>query len=222
MFNKAREWGWTKLANPCAGIRGAKELGRDIYIEDEALDLISKCADKPTRNAIKLAYLIGQRPADVLSITSQHIAGDELIVRPGKNQRSTRTKIRFQLRAEDKSWNSLGQFLEALRPNDQPADRPYALLRDRKGQQLTYAQLHGGFNDAKELALMCLNEERDSALAAHISEIQFRDVRAKAATDKAIRTGDMRSAQKQLGHASALMTEHYVRARLGDVVEPTK
>ena len=40
---------------------------------------------------------------------------------------------------------------------------------------------------------------------------QFRDLRAKAATDKA-EAQDMRQAQRQLGHASVVMTEAYVRA----------
>ncbi|WP_308340649.1 tyrosine-type recombinase/integrase [Pandoraea commovens] len=51
---------------------------------------------------------------------------------------------------------------------------------------------------------------------------QCRDLRAKAGTDKAQSTGDIRKAQKQLGHRSLVMTEHYVRDRLDDKVEPTK
>ncbi|OXS92895.1 hypothetical protein B7H01_16215 [Pandoraea apista] len=35
-------------------------------------------------------------------------------------------------------------------------------------------------------------------------------------------TGDIRQAQKQLGHTSVTMTEHYVRNRRGDKVKPTK
>ena len=50
---------------------------------------------------------------------------------------------------------------------------------------------------------------------------QFRDLRAKAATDKAD-AQDMRQAQRQLGHASVVMTEAYVRARRGDKVTPTR
>ncbi len=51
---------------------------------------------------------------------------------------------------------------------------------------------------------------------------QFRDLRAKAGTDKAESSGDIRAAQLQLGHTSVVMTEHYVRERKGDKVEPTK
>ena len=51
---------------------------------------------------------------------------------------------------------------------------------------------------------------------------QFRDLRAKAGTDKTESTGDIRAAQRQLGHRSLNMTEHYVRERKGDNVEPTR
>ncbi|GAP65903.1 phage-related integrase [Mizugakiibacter sediminis] len=44
--------------------------------------------------------------------------------------------------------------------------------------------------------------------AAGLAGIRFRDLRAKAATDKADASGDIRQAQRQLGHASVVMTEH--------------
>ena len=34
IFNKAREWGYTAAPNPCAGVKGFTERGRDAYIED--------------------------------------------------------------------------------------------------------------------------------------------------------------------------------------------
>jgi integrase len=45
---------------------------------------------------------------------------------------------------------------------------------------------------------------------------QLRDIRAKVATD----TDELGLAQKMLGHASRNMTEHYVRKRRGELVEP--
>ncbi|WP_321911493.1 site-specific integrase [Burkholderia cepacia] len=51
-------------------------------------------------------------------------------------------------------------------------------------------------------------------------KFQFRDLRAKAGTDKES-SGDLREAQALLGHGSVAMTEHYVRKR-GRKVTPTK
>jgi len=51
---------------------------------------------------------------------------------------------------------------------------------------------------------------------------QLRDLRAKAATDKADSAGDIREAQNQLGHTSVVMTEQYTRNRRGAKVTPTR
>lgn len=54
-----------------------------------------------------------------------------------------------------------------------------------------------------------------------MSGLQFRDLRAKAATDKEEVTGSIREVQRQLGHATVRMTEHYARNLVGAMVEPT-
>jgi site-specific recombinase XerC len=51
--------------------------------------------------------------------------------------------------------------------------------------------------------------------------IQYRDLRAKAGTDKAATHGNT-AAQRQLGHAHAATTEIYIRDRLADEVTPTR
>ncbi|MGE8281602.1 MAG: tyrosine-type recombinase/integrase [Stenotrophomonas sp.] len=58
--------------------------------------------------------------------------------------------------------------------------------------------------------------------AAKIEGIPIRDLRAKAATDKAESAGDIRQAQRQLGHTTVSMTEHYARRRKSGKVTPTK
>lgn len=68
IFNKAREWGYTAAPNPCAGVKGFTERGRDAYIEDVTYKAVWDAADWPTRDAMDLAYLTGQRPADVLKM----------------------------------------------------------------------------------------------------------------------------------------------------------
>lgn len=48
--------------------------------------------------------------------------------------------------------------------------------------------------------------------------LQFRDLRAKAATD----TGDLAHSQALLGHTKRDMTEHYVKRRVGERVRPLR
>ena len=49
-------------------------------------------------------------------------------------------------------------------------------------------------------------------------DFQFRDIRAKAATD----TGDLAHSQMLLGHKTRDMTEHYVKSRVGARVRPLR
>lgn len=49
-------------------------------------------------------------------------------------------------------------------------------------------------------------------------DFQFRDIRGKAATD----TGNLAHSQKLLGHKNRDMTEHYVKARMGERVKPLR
>ena len=44
MWNRAREWGFTQLANPCVGVRKFKEEGRDIYVSDADLKAVWNAA----------------------------------------------------------------------------------------------------------------------------------------------------------------------------------
>lgn len=74
---------------------------------------------------------------------------------------------------------------------------------DDEGQPLSYFALRSRFDKARELAGV---------------RFQFRDLRAKAATD----TGDLAHSQKLLAHKNREMTEHYVRSRLGERVKPLR
>ena len=91
-----------------------------------------------------------------------------------------------------------------------------ALICNERGAKLGIAALRDRFDKARTHAA-----KSHPTLADAISAFQFRDLRAKAGTDKAD-SGGMREAQLQLGHNSMQMTEHYVRGRRGEKVSPTK
>ena len=96
-----------------------------------------------------------------------------------------------------------------------------ALIRNEAGQPLSYSALDNRFEDARKRAAKALGDADGGVAAAAIRAFQFRDLRAKAGTDKADAT-DMREAQHQLGHKSVKTTEIYLRARAGEKVTPTK
>jgi len=73
-------------------------------------------------------------------------------------------------------------------------------------------------DDGKPLGAFGLRSRFDKARVLAGVDFQFRDIRAKAATD----TGDLAHSQKLLGHRNREMTEHYVRARIGERVQPLR
>jgi integrase len=72
--------------------------------------------------------------------------------------------------------------------------------------------------DGKPLGTFAMRSRFDKARREAGVSFQFRDIRAKAATD----TGDLAHSQKLLGHRNRDMTEHYVRQRVGERVAPLR
>lgn len=197
IWNWCRDQGYTALANPCAGIKGNREAGRSVYVEDDAYRAVWEAADVPLRDALDLAYLTGQRPADVRRMDERDIREGFLHLRQGKTGMPLRLAVEGELAAV---LARIAARKAAL------VVRSTRLLVSLDGQPLTEDELRGAF---------------DRARAASGQTFQFRDLRAKAGTDKAD-SADVHAAQQQLGHTTIGMTMRYVRARRGDKVTPTK
>lgn len=207
IWNMARAWGLTDKPNPCAGIKGFSEPGRDIYIEDAVLEAVWQAAGIALRDALDLAYLTGQRPADTLSMRITDIRDGALVVQQNK----TGKKLRIEIVGE------LASLIERIEKRKEGYKvHTLALTCTETGRALTECTLRSRFDKARTAAA-----KANPALAEAIQEFQFRDLRAKAGTDKA-ETDGMRAAQEQLGHESMAMTEHYVRSRKGQKVSPTR
>ncbi|WP_306440206.1 tyrosine-type recombinase/integrase [Pandoraea anapnoica] len=199
IFNKAREWGATDQPNPCAGVRKHRETGRDVYVDDSLYQAVWQVADCPLREAMDLAYLTGQRPADVLKMDEREVRDGMVIVRQNK----TGTRLRIEVVGQ------LALLLEQLKRRKMSHNpRSTRLIVDERGKPLGQSALRFRFDRARETA------------GIPKEEFQFRDLRAKAGTDKES-TSDLLSAKSLLGHGSVAMTEHYVRKR-GRKVTPTK
>lgn len=148
-----------------------------------------------------LAYLTGQRPSDVLKITEHDIQEGSITV----TQNKTGTRLRISIEGE------LAVLLQRITKRKSGYKiRGLALIVDDNGQRITLRTLQGHFFRAR------------AAAGIKQDQFQFRDLRGKAATDKTESSGDIRQAQKQLGHTSITMTERYVRGRKGDKTTPTK
>lgn len=207
IFNKAREWGYTDSPNPCAGVRGFSEPGRDRYIEGDEYRSVYVEACVPLRNAMDLAYLAGQRPADTMKATAADVRDGALHVTQGK----TGKRLRIALVGD------FGRLVESLMPRPSRGRVvSLHLVRDEDEQYITYGAMSQRFRKARQTAQEAARDAGNAALASALASFQFRDLRAKAASD----AGDLAHAQRLLGHASRDMTEHYTRDRLGDMVQP--
>ena len=203
IWNFARETGLTNKPNPCAGIRGFKEIGRDTYIDDATLKAVWDAAQGPLRDALDLAYLTGQRPADVLKLSRADIKDGALHIEQNKTGKKLRIAVEGELDSVIKRISSR-KVMSLM------------LINNEQGYPLTKSMLRGAFDRARLAAI-----EKHPVLTEQIKAFQFRDLRAKAGTDKEESSG-MSAAQDQLGHSTPTMTAHYVRHRRGKLVKPTK
>jgi integrase len=193
VFNFARQYGYTDAPNPCAGIKGHKETARDRYIEDDEFLAVWSATDQPTQDAMDLAHLTGQRPADLLKFNRSDVRGNMLAL----TQNKTGKKLLIEVVGE------LGELIERILSRSYHSEGCEALLQDGNGRRLSYGALRSRFDKAREAAGV---------------NFQFRDIRAKTATD----TEDLAHAQSLLGHKTRAMTERYTRHRKGDKVQPLK
>lgn len=192
VFNKAREWGYTNAQNPCQGVKGFRETGRSRYITDDEFEQVKSVAHHTVVDAMDIALLTGQRPADVLKIQHTDIRDGALWI----VQNKTGARLGIEI------TGALAKVIERIhnRPKDFVSN---FLIQDEDGKPLSQAALRSRFDKARTLAQV---------------DFQFRDIRAKAATD----TGDLAHSQKLLAHKNREMTEHYVKARMGERVKPLR
>lgn len=212
IWNYAREKGHTHRDNPCRGIRGYKEHGRDIYIDDNVLQAVYQQAEPALQDALDLAYLTGQRPADLLKLSTGDIKDGALWIKQNKSGAKLRITIEGQLA-------NVLQRIQQRQAEQTHSNRHQHLLQHSNGQAMTPAMLRGAFTRARNAASTANSE--NPALQQQINAFQFRDLRAKAGTDKEESQG-INAAQAQLGHTTATMTQHYVRHRKGKLVSPTR
>lgn len=169
MWNHARGWGYTDLENPCTGIKGFSLAKRTVYITDAVFKIVHQSASDTLKDALDLAYLTGQRPADTLKMKGSDIANGYLIVDQGKTQKKLRISVTGELATV------LGRIIVRKAQHKIEHDQ---LLMNRDGKPFTLPALRSHFDRAKIKAAKDAPE-----LAADIKAFRFYDLRAKAADD---------------------------------------
>lgn len=201
IWNYARDKGYTSVANPCAGIKGNKETGRDTYVEDALFKRVHDKADAGLQDAMDLAYLTGQRVTDTRLMDERDVRDGQIWVLQGKTKAKRRIEITGELKV---------LIDRIMSRKSEHKVRSTRLIVTEEGTPMTVAMLRRRFDLARQAA------------GVEKSEFQIRDLRAKAGTDKAESSGDIMQARDQLGHTTAAMTEQNIRNRMGKKVTPTK
>lgn len=211
VFNTAREWGLCQQANPCLGVRKNKEKPRDYYANDLVWKAVYTAACHELRDAMDLAYLTGQRPADVLNMRRDDLIDSYLLVTQGKTGKRLRIQIEM-----DGEPNSLGKLLKRISQGNAEFSSPHLVL-SRTGKRVSWPMLRNRWDEARAKAAATADEEGQKELAVRIRQFQFRDIRPKAASE--IR--DLADASVLLGHSKEGITERVYR-RVGAIAKPSK
>ncbi|SMC24279.1 Site-specific recombinase XerD [Andreprevotia lacus DSM 23236] len=184
LFNMARSWGLTESPNPCDGIKGFKETGRDKYVFDDEFRAVYEAAEQPLRDAMDLYLLMGQRVSDALKLKRTDIRDGRIWTRQGKTGKLVGMLIAGELEVVIKRILARAPAGKVI---------PLHLLLDAKGEGMTYAKLRRMFDQAREKSGVTF---------------QLRDLRAKSATDE----DSLLVANERLAHSNMTMTKHYRRA----------
>lgn len=190
IWNAAREWGYTEKMSPSIGVTRHAKSKRDVYIESYLLDKLREFADQQMKDMLDLAYLIGQRPIDLCNIHRSHIYDGILHI----SQQKTKAKVRFQIS---------GKLKEII--DRRLAGTSQWLFSNKWGRKLNRNNLTNYFFILRKKTISAYPE-----LENELNNIQFRDLRAKAATDIYL-SQSIENAQKHLGHTDSKMTKRYIR-----------
>ncbi len=213
VFNIAREWGLTEKENPCIRVRRNKETPRDYYAAEDVWEAVYSVAVQELKDAMDIAYLTGQRPADTIKALVGDISEEFLLVGQGK----TGKRLRIRLTDGEKP-TGLGAFLnELLERRILNGIKGSHLITNASGLRMSYPMLRNRWDEARTEAARKAAEEGKLDLAERIRQFQFRDIRPKAASE----IDDLGHASRLLGHSKEQITKTVYR-RVGEIVEPTK
>lgn len=190
-----------------------KETPRDFYAGEIVWNAVYTQAPQELKDAMDLAYLIAQRPADVLKASAADINKGFLMVGQGKTQKRLRILLRDGVTASD-----LSAFLDDLLDRKAIAGiKSSNLITNQAGLRMSYAMLRNRWDEARDAAATKAAAEGDPELAATIRKFQFRDIRPEAASE----IHDIADVSALLGHSTQEMTKKVYR-RVGAIVKPTK
>ncbi|WAW09804.1 site-specific integrase [Oxalobacter vibrioformis] len=215
IFNMAREWGYTAKENPVRGVRKNRERPRDFYADDAVWNAVYQCASLELRDAMDITYLSGQRRNDSLKMRKTDIINDHLQVIQGKIGKKLLIALTLYDEHGKPYRTGLGKKIDEIYARGSKVSSVF-LISTPAGQPLTPGMLRLRFDEARADAIKEA-EKNDPDLAHRIRQFQFRDIRAKAASE----IDSLEEASMLLGHTEKQITKDVYR-RADEKVKPTK
>jgi len=196
MFSYAMRWGQTDR-NPCIGVAKHPEKGRDRYVTDSEFESVKKIASEFIATVMDLAYITALRKGDIFKLRLDQITDEGIWIKQSK----TGSKQLYE-------WSKgLHEVVDRARKLKRPIRGLY-LFCTRQGQPYSDTGFKAMWNRVQVKWAMQGGQR-----------FTFHDIRAKALTD-AKRMG--MDAQSLAGHATAAMTEHYIKQREFKRVTPLR
>jgi len=185
VFTWAMRWG-DAASNPCLGLRFPRNPPRTRYVTDEQLAAFVALAPERLSNVVTVALLTGLRQNDVLTLRRDEVTEEGILRTPSKA--GPRLLIRWQ-----PALRAAVDWLMAEHP------RADTVVSNRSGRPYTTQ----GFQASWQRVMTRL---------PRAERFQFRDLRAKSATDE----GDLQRASARLGHSDVRLTRAvYQRLPIG-------
>lgn len=192
VYRKAMRWGLADV-NPCQGIERNRERPDRRYITDADFSVIFAKAPAYVRSAMELAYLTGQRQADILKLRRSQLQDEGIYFKQSKTGKELIVRWTRELRAAVDRALSAPSTIASI-----------WVIHNRKGQAYTSS----GFQSVwQKLLRRCL---ADGVIQERFT---FRAIRAKARSDG--------PDKRLLGHSNPdAMARIYQRK--AEIVEPVK
>lgn len=156
------------ISNPVSGItRQMKaESHRDVYVKDETFSLVKQFAKEYLQDAMDLAFLTEQRPADVFKAQWSDIKDGALVLAQNKTHQVVRVLISGKLEKIVRRIKSRGIIGKTT-------------ICEERGQAITYDKFKADFRNARPKAKAYADENGQD-----FEWFQFKDdLRAKVVSN---------------------------------------
>lgn len=198
-FTKAIRWGLVER-NPCRGVERLPERKRERYVSDAEFDSCRQAAGEPLGTMMEFALLTAMRQDDMLGLRMSNLTDEGIDHVQGKT--GTRLVI---------AWSD---ELRAV------VERAMQLHQSNRAQRSSYlfARRGGGRYSQSGFQTLWQRVQRRWGEAGN-ERFTWHDLRAKALTDADAQGGN---AQALAGHASAQMTQRYIKQKRVKRADPLR